>query len=383
MDGNGDCMKPDYINCGDKSSKSRGACIPAKFGKCPLTDVAQSAVQNYTAKALTGFTLYTSNADSNNPVAEAYIRQDHLCFVRSQFPMTVGRERYPLSLGDYTSCKEDGTAWSVGETGEKSFFDANGITSYYSGLPEYNSSDVYRMKLLLARGLEWSPDCADAVPSMLDKRSELEDLFNSYSVMVVIFGISFGVGTSCIIGQFVATLRSAIRLLKWLFLVRSLAFVLALPPVVLAFAKEQRFSDYFERLVEFNCSSDEANVAFMEYNDSIKNETGYKSVDMLAIFLAGYCIETIFFLLYVNFGTDKKEAMCGSCCGCCVKRYKKANQNKVEPSFVIQTELDSTQNPQARDSCHSNSGDTAHSSDEKDLKPAMEAADLHGAELKG
>ena len=125
IDNQGNCVSSDFTNCGDKTSKSRGACLPSKYGKCTLTDISDTSKTGYNITSLSSFNLYTSNSKSFNPVTEAYIRHDHLCFIRSQMPLSPGRSKYKLLNGDYENCNEDKSAFSVGSMKESEFYDLN------------------------------------------------------------------------------------------------------------------------------------------------------------------------------------------------------------------------------------------------------------------
>ena len=295
IDSQGNCQGSGFINCGDKSSKSKGSCLPSKYGKCPLTDLTNTATTGYNSTAFSGFTLYTSNAQTKNPLAEAYIRQSHLCFIRSNMPNTPGRYRYPLFLGDYSSCREDKTVWSVGEAGEKSFYDKNGIKSYYTRLTEYDISDVYKVKLLVARGLEWSPDCSDTVPVMTSKKDDLVKVYDDYKNVIIIYSIAFALSVITIFAQgWFGFFHQHKKFFKLLFVSRVLWFIMALPPVVIAFSKTRDFIKFFDKIQSLSCSNDETNTNFANFSNSVKDNLGYKAGVMLGLLIANFAADALF-----------------------------------------------------------------------------------------
>ena len=55
IDNQGNCASSDFTNCGDKTSKSRGACLPSKYGRCLLTDISYTSKTGYNMSSLASF----------------------------------------------------------------------------------------------------------------------------------------------------------------------------------------------------------------------------------------------------------------------------------------------------------------------------------------
>ena len=178
------------MHCANIDSKSKGVWLPSKFGTGPLTDLSSSSVVGYDISIFAGFSLYHSNSNQNNPVSDLDIREHHLCFIRSQYPLTLGRSKYALMLGEYEQCRIDNSAWHLAEMDETTFYDINNLN--YKMFPEFGSTDSGKMRLMAARTVDWRPDCSDTVPSMASKRDDIDAVDSNFRNQIVVYSVAFG-----------------------------------------------------------------------------------------------------------------------------------------------------------------------------------------------
>ena len=302
INSNGKCKSSDQMHCGNPNSTSKGFCIPGSLGKCPITNIATISSPNYAAVPFAGFTLYTSTDSQNNPISHLQISESHMCFVKSQFATSPGRTAYELKLGEFSACREDKTAFSVGEMGEKTFFDINGLG--YNQLTAYSVSDDYKYKLLASRTLDWSPDCADTVPTMQAKNQELEAISIDFRNMVIVYSISFAFTVITMIGSFIIMVgaHKEIQRFKIIFICRTLFFIMTVPVLVLVYVKVREFYKFFDRIHQLECSTGETNANFVDLTTSVKGKAGYKTEVALGVCIAGYIVDIllcIYFLCYL------------------------------------------------------------------------------------
>jgi len=260
-----------YKHCGNSNSIGKGLCIPDSFTKCPLTDISLEAKFGYSSVPLSGFTLYTNTDNKANPISDLMVREDHLCFVRGHMPKTPNRGAYRLYIGDYESCQNDPIAWSLGEIGEKTYLDLNGVD--YSKLTTIVIDDKYIYKLFAGRYLEWSASCADTVPSISKKQEDLNYIKTQFLILLILYSIVLALTVLYYLFQFVSTINDNKILYKILYLVRILVFVLVAPSLIIVTIKTGGFVVFFKNVIELNCSTKETNELFKEiytrYDDSV------------------------------------------------------------------------------------------------------------------
>jgi hypothetical protein len=270
IDTSGNCVSSSFMYCGKKTSVSKGICISStKFLSCPLTDISETSKNGYNTTSLSGFSLYVVNDNNANPICDAKILEGHMCFVRTHFPRTAGRNKYSLMNGEYEACIEDKLAWSVGQVGEKTFFDLNTVP--YENLLSYGFSDDYKYKLMLGRVLEWSPFCSDTVPTMSTKKNDLTEIAYQYTVLIITYSISFSFAVILIFLMFMAARSSKTTLLyKVFFVLRLCFFVLSFPSLILTVMRVNSFIKYLNKVVDLQCTNDQTNENFRGSAEFIK-----------------------------------------------------------------------------------------------------------------
>jgi hypothetical protein len=206
-------------------------------------------------------------------------------------PITPRRDKYPLLFGEYSLCRVDNTAWSVDEMGETSFFNNNVLN--YARFPEFETSDNYKIKLQLARTLEWSPDCQETVPVMTGKKEELNETYKQFKIMVTVYSVAFGFTIIVICGNFFIFLMSWKQVYKLTFVFRVLMFSMALPPIVIVYTRTRNFYKFFDRIQELGCSNNDTNRNFAEFTDSVKKDLGFKTEVALGLLIAGFGLECL------------------------------------------------------------------------------------------
>ena len=287
MDTTGNCLSTDLMLCGKKSSVSKGICLSkSKFSSCPLTDVSDTSKSGYIETVLSGFSLFSTNSADFNPISDARILEHHMCFVRAHMPLTPGRKPYLLHYGQYDACQEDKSAWSVGQMGEKTFLDLNAVP--YQGLTQFEPSDSNKYNLMLGRILEWSPLCYDTVPTMSEKKKDLQEIAYQFFVLRVTYAIAFSFAVILIILLFCLVRANKRQLYKYSFVGRVCMFILPFPSLVLTLHKTKVFVDYFNKIVDLQCTSEQSNANFQSSIDFIKNRLGLYSI--LALVFSIICI---------------------------------------------------------------------------------------------
>ena len=292
MNSDGTC-KFGFTRCGSGNSVSKGICLPSSL-QCPLTDISSTGGPGYTqAGTFTGFSLYTSKSNSQNPVSELYIHQDHLCFLRSQNPLSPGRPAYPLLNGNYSNCATDDNAWSAGSLGEASLFALNGIRT--SGLTGYDSNDGYLYKLLAARMFDWSPACAEYVPMLQDHPNQMRVISGHYQTLFIIYIVSFvfGLFSFAGYGAAVMTHSSHPRCHLGVFAVRFFTWFIMVPSMFICATQVSKFVGNFDSITSLSCSNSNNNSNLKKISDSLKATIVKKNVVMIVLSFVGLLIESI------------------------------------------------------------------------------------------
>lgn len=283
--------KSGFKNCGDKGSRAKGLCIKNSIADCPITDIKTSTFSGARQVTFPLISLYVGNANSNNPVCDLSIAQNHLCFVRSQYPLADGRSKYLLLNGDYESCFKDQTAWSVDEMGEIDYLNINGID--YNKLIDYNPSNDYRYRLMVGRVLDWSPACADIVPSMMSKSNDLNKTYSQYKILFGLYIASLSIAG---IGYCVAIygiVKEKVKVIKVGVLIRVISFLLIVTSMFICVLRINNFQGYFKSIVEQECSNDATNQNFKQISDSIKTKIHSKNVIFIVLSFVGMFIEIV------------------------------------------------------------------------------------------
>ena len=296
----GKCKSVDLMHCGNINSKSKGVCLPSKIGRCPLTDLSSNSVADYNTSSFVGFSLYHSSSNQNNPLSDLAIREHHLCFIRSQYPLTPGRSKYILMLGEYEQCRIDNSAWHVGEMDETTFYDINNLN--YKMFPEFGSTDRNKMRMIGARTFDWTPGCSDTVPTMASKQDDLKVIDVDFRNLIVVYSIAFGFTVIVLAGLVCSAMKYLDKngkIYKCLFVARILFFIMALPSLVISYKKVRDFYKYFERINELSCSTPETAVNFDDYAATVKDNTGKKAFIAFMLFIFGFVVDIIICMIYL------------------------------------------------------------------------------------
>jgi len=155
MNQDGTCQD-DFILC-PGSNQFGGICLDKSFGRCPLTDIANTSRSGYNQTQLTGFSLWTSNEAVGDPIAEVTIAESHHCFMRREKSVTPGRFKYPHLKGSPDPCIKDMTSISLNSIGELDLFSINGLD--FISNSGYTTKNDYQYYLLAGRRLPWHPNC--------------------------------------------------------------------------------------------------------------------------------------------------------------------------------------------------------------------------------
>jgi hypothetical protein len=299
MDDSGNC-KTGYTRCGDPNSKSKGLCIPQGIGVCPLTDITSTAKQGYKSISLSGVNIYFSNSAGLNPIPDIFYAESHLCFIREHRSITGGRKPYPLLLGDFSNCKIDPLAWSVNEIGEKDFFDINSLS--YTQFTQYDVSNNFKYKMLVARFLDWSPECKDIVPSLQNQAKEMKDSYTQHKILFGLYIASFCIGVICLVALGLLTFTFSSTAYKIFFIVRICSWILVAPSVVLCSASTGKMVKYFKNVTSLGCSNSENNQNFELIAKDMDEKVHHRNVVMAVLSFVGFFLEPIMCFIVLKFG---------------------------------------------------------------------------------
>jgi hypothetical protein len=290
-----------YKNCGDKSTVSKGHCIPASISVCPLTDITLSAASGYSRSLpLVGFTLFFNSQEGKNPISDLMFVQDHACFIRGHYPLASGRKKYKLLKGDYQNCRKDDSVTLLNEMGETDFFDINQVE--YQRLTEYGASNNYKYKMAFGKVIEWSPDCKEIVPSLRSKPNDLNALNKQYTILFIIYIISFCVSCLVFIGYLYYSFdnRQPRYIYKALYIVRLCFFLLVLPSLCICTIKLKQFENYFNNITNLKCSNDIGNENFRLIATDIDSRVDRKNEVMISLSIVGMAIEMFLWFFYLK-----------------------------------------------------------------------------------
>lgn len=297
MNQDGSCVSG-YKRCGNPSSVAKGLCIPEGFSSCPLTDIASTAKIGYNSVPLTGFTLYTNIDKLANPVSDLLVRESHLCFIRGQMPKTAGRDRYKLLIGDYESCQNDPTSWSLAEIGEKDYFDINDVP--YGKLTTFDTNNDYKYKLFAGRYLEWSPSCSDAVPSLTKKGEDLTYIKKQMLILLILYSIVIGLMGIYNIAQVLLFIDDKKKIYKRVYFARLVAFVLVVPSLIIVTVHTGRFVKYFKNIVDIKCSTDDSNVQFEKIYTHYDQKVYKRVVVMIVLAFCNLIVDSLVAMIFLG-----------------------------------------------------------------------------------
>ena len=191
----------------------------------------------------TGYSLYLGTTTQANSVCDLNIAESHTCFIRGQYPITQGREKYKLLRGDYENCRKDDSVWSLSEMGERDFLDINNIN--HQRLITFDSKNDYRYRLQAGRVLDWSPSCQDIVPAMTEKPEEIKRVEKQYNTLFVLYIISLVFSCLSLFAMIFGTFILQRKIVKIAFFVRLCAWIMVVPSIVICFVQARRFYTYF------------------------------------------------------------------------------------------------------------------------------------------
>lgn len=192
IDSNGVC-KAGYKNCGDRNSKSKGLCIPESAGDCPFTkaSLVQNAATPVPHKINPNLTIYTSSNNStqgytSNPFVEAKIVENFMCISSLDYSESPERRRHPLLRGYSTYCLDDPNQVILATRSENDVFRDNGVDLEADKIPNWEfKGDEQKYALVMARQLEWAPECAHLVPKYANWELPAKTLSTSESLLVI------------------------------------------------------------------------------------------------------------------------------------------------------------------------------------------------------
>lgn len=282
-------------NCGNIESKSKGACIPLRYSTCPLTSIQASVTADFESRDYLGFSLQIARKNNSNPITDFSIEQNHLCFVRSNYPLTPDREKYKLLKGDFKSCHKDESAWQVGEMGEKTFLDLNNFD--YRKFPEFGVSDSVKYRIMVASIFEWSPSCSDSIQTLIVKSDDIDSIEYQYFVLIIVFSISFGLNILCLICQCWCILGENKILYSVGIVVRIVCLALCFPSIVITYRKTVESHKFFTEIAAMNCSNDQTNASFKTLVDYHLGSLSGKSKAVIGLAISGFLIEMMLMVI--------------------------------------------------------------------------------------
>jgi len=242
--------------------------------------------------------LYTNIDKLANPVSDLLVRESHLCFIRGQMPKTAGRDRYKLLIGDYESCQNDPTSWSLAEIGEKDYFDINDVP--YGKLTTFDTNNDYKYKLFAGRYLEWSPSCSDAVPSLTKKGEDLTYIKKQMLILLILYSIVIGLMGIYNIAQVLLFLDDKKKIYKRVYFARLVAFVLIAPSLIIVTVHTGRFVKYFKNIVDIKCSTDDSNVQFEKIYTHYDQKVYKRVVVMIVLAFCNLIVDSLVAMIFLG-----------------------------------------------------------------------------------
>lgn len=301
QNGDGSCATG-YMRCGNPQSTSKGVCIPASIGKCPITTLGSTSNGQDTELKFGPLSIFAGRSTLKNPIADLNITEDHLCKVRTYYPSSTNRPRYALLKGyGGDQCETDTEADKLNlAIGEKDLFDQNAVS--YNGLWNYDVSNGYQYFLMGGRPLEWSPACAADVPDVISNSNKGDDLASQFALLYVLFIISFivFVVSFCF---FMGSLEDKCG--KWASYVGCglliISVFLIFPSFCIVKSKVSGVSSDLSNLSTKGCSSPATNSYFKSIANSYDSKIGgitnaFFWTGMIAMWLA--LIGGVFYLVY-------------------------------------------------------------------------------------
>ena len=249
-----------YMRCGDSQSPSKGICIDADIGECPLTDISSTPKLGYSKYRFKGFDLYTERNNFRNPLTDALISEDHLCFIRSQYSRTPDREDYNHIDIKYEECEEDKSAKVLGDIGEADFFDLNGVQ--YKGLLEEGVSNTFRYKLFTGTYVEWSP--SSSCRSLKAEHEQHKNIDQDMGGLTWLFWFSlvyliFILGDAVLILEIIRTKAYCDIKIYWLYAIRLALLSFVVYTLWMSNSIIHKNEQYISQLETQNCSTVESN----------------------------------------------------------------------------------------------------------------------------
>ena len=189
MFSDGSC-KTGFTQCGNPSStREHGICVPDGTN-CPITSVKIATASPDTSKYLEilgeNLNLYYSNHFTfGNPMADLFLREDHVCLSERERSLSPGREDYTLMRNSADGkCTRDTRFEDVGESlGERSLLIANAVPYQY--LPRFYPSDNYQWKKVSRNVIAFQPRCRSLVESVLDIDVEVKAIDSRFKTAFV------------------------------------------------------------------------------------------------------------------------------------------------------------------------------------------------------
>ena len=308
MNPDGSCQSG-YKRCGNPSSTSKGICIPATLANCPISSVASANTGSDSELKFGPLSFWVSRDERKNPISDVNITESHLCTVRTDYPVSVNRPRYPLLLGYSANCQNDALADKIGiPLGEKDLFDQNGIN--YVGLLTYDVSNAYQYYMMAGRPLEWSPNCQKEIPGLLSSSQQGNDLFKQYETLVILFIVSAIVFclAYCVLGCAMgATDPKSMKLLFVLGICLLFsAIFLIFPSFCIIKSRSASLTQDTSSVASKKCSNTMTNDYFAQLNNNYDNSVGYMNnwffwLGMIAMILTA---TTVFLGCCAYFNTE-------------------------------------------------------------------------------
>lgn len=259
MNQDGSCQEG-FKNCGDKSSVSKGYCIPISISECPMT-----ALSNTNAR---GIGLISSgsvdpNSLSSQPEEGQPVALVSMVESNSRYPLLNPVPENPVPLHSYT--------WSFySDQGQLDLFDINSVP--YSQFNYYEVDNQFKYQLVYSKPLEWRPECSKYVSPLNEAAKTIEEIgewFNCIFWLFYLLGCVGGIqATACRLNK----LGSDEGRFPKVFTVSLFFFYLPLILLILLLMnfldKVRGLESLFDGIVNMECSSKAANSYFKNFQES-------------------------------------------------------------------------------------------------------------------
>ncbi|CAD8051270.1 unnamed protein product [Paramecium sonneborni] len=307
-----DC-KDGLLKCGENEDEFY--CTAEK--QCPIRRIGLKGKINLEneeeANSLGLDTLiYSRNSSGYLPIVEFRIGQGGVCLRNNEYGISDGRDDYPLMIIKRKECQYDTRFEEVTFTTEDVFYNINGLSNLTETLTGYQISKQAKWGLYQRSYIPWKMKCrGQEFNQFLLQQIYLNEIFDgltSQLILSVFFFIIISVSLSSIafmniLGKqipFISTNDSNETSQRIFYIELGVKFVLYVPYatlISLEFSQIQKELDFFERIINLNCSDNYLMNQIEQMKDSLL--VGVSQMNSAQFYL--FFITILIDMVYIGF----------------------------------------------------------------------------------